>query len=294
MHPQQSIAHYRVTAKLGEGGMGVVYRARDTKLNRDVAIKVLPETFAENADRLARFTRESQVLASLNHPNIACIYGVEDRALVMELVEGTSLAGPLPVGEALPLIHQLIDALEYAHEKGVVHRDLKPANIMVTSEGRLKVLDFGLAKALSGGDTPDGETTLTIQQTSIGAIVGTPAYMSPEQSRGKPVDKRTDIWAFGGVVYELLTGYRAVECYLRSGPGFSHPSPGLAECNPRYFRGSGVSALHQGQHALCASVRAEGPAPSGAALRNRDRCRGEPDSGPVLGRGIQYRYGDMY
>src|SRR5260221_5747783 len=140
----QSIAHYRVTGKLGEGGMGAVYRATDTKLNRDVAIKVIPDAFAQDPDRMTRFAREAQVLASLNHPNIAAIYGVEERALVMELVEGETLAGPLPLEEALPIIHQLIDALEYAHEKGIVHRDLKPANIKLTPDGRVKVLDFGL------------------------------------------------------------------------------------------------------------------------------------------------------
>src|SRR5690348_15768742 len=138
-----NIAHYNIISKLGEGGMGAVYRATDTKLSRDVAIKVLPDTFAADPDRLARFTREAQVLASLNHPNIAAIYGVEERAIVMELVEGPTLTGPMPVEDALPLIHQLIDALEYAHEKGIVHRDLKPANIKITPEGRLKVLDFG-------------------------------------------------------------------------------------------------------------------------------------------------------
>src|SRR5262249_10762524 len=147
--PHPSIAHYRITSKLGEGGMGAVYRATDTKLQRDVAIKVLPDSFAADPDRLARFTREAQVLASLNHPNIASIHGVEDRAIVMELVEGEDRRGPLPSAEALPIVYQIIDALEYAHEKGVVHRDLKPANIKVTPEGRVKVLDFGLAKALS-------------------------------------------------------------------------------------------------------------------------------------------------
>src|SRR5437588_12994061 len=149
MTPPTTIAHYRITNKLGEGGMGAVYRATDTKLNRDVAVKVLPEAFAGDADRLARFTREAQVLASLNHPNIAAIHGVEERAIIMELVEGQTLSGPLPLDAALPVIHQLIDALEYAHEKGVIHRDLKPANIKVTPEGRLTVLDFGLAKAMS-------------------------------------------------------------------------------------------------------------------------------------------------
>src|SRR5689334_6456749 len=154
MAPGSDIAHYRVTAKLGEGGMGEVWRATDTKLNRDVAIKILPEAFARESDRMARFEREAQVLASLNHPNIAAIYGVEDRALVMELVEGLTLAdrisqGPMPLEEALAVAKQIADALEYAHERGVVHRDLKPANIKVTPEGSVKVLDFGLAKAVS-------------------------------------------------------------------------------------------------------------------------------------------------
>src|SRR6185503_7128216 len=197
MSPQQLIGHYKITSKLGEGGMGAVYRATDTKLNRDVAIKVLPESFAQDPDRMARFEREAQVLASLNHPNIAAIYGVEERALVMELVEGGTLAGPLSVEHALPLIHQLVDALEYAHEKGIVHRDLKPANIKVTPEGRVKILDFGLAKAMSG-DTPAADPsvspTLTMRATMSGAILGTAGYMSPEQARGQTVDKRADIW----------------------------------------------------------------------------------------------------
>jgi Tol biopolymer transport system component/predicted Ser/Thr protein kinase len=210
----QSIAHYRITAKLGEGGMGEVYRATDTKLGRDVAIKVLPEAFAQDNERMARFGREAQVLASLNHPNIAAIYGVEDRALVMELVEGPTLAeriaqGAIPLDEALPLIQQLIDALEYAHEKGIIHRDLKPANIKITHDGRLKVLDFGLAKALSaesGPADPAASPTLTMRATALGTILGTAGYMSPEQARGKPADRRADIWAFGVVVFEMLSG----------------------------------------------------------------------------------------
>jgi serine/threonine protein kinase len=149
MLPQSSIAHYRITTKLGDGGMGVVYRARDTKLNRDVAIKILPDSFAEDPDRLARFEREARILASLNHPNIAGIYGVEERAIVMELIEGDTLAAPLPLNEALEIALQLTQALEYAHQKGVVHRDLKPANIKITPDGLVKVLDFGLAKPLS-------------------------------------------------------------------------------------------------------------------------------------------------
>jgi eukaryotic-like serine/threonine-protein kinase len=186
MSPGTSVAHYRITAKLGEGGMGEVWRATDTRLNREVAVKILPEALARDVDRLARFTREAQVLASLNHPHIAAIYGVEERSLVMELAEGPTLAeriagGPMPLEEALPIIGQLVDALEYAHEKGVVHRDLKPANIKVTPEGKVKVLDFGLAKALTSevaaGD-PAKSPTLTMGDTTAGTVLGTAAYMA--------------------------------------------------------------------------------------------------------------------
>jgi predicted Ser/Thr protein kinase len=205
----QAIAHYRVTAKLGEGGMGEVYRATDTKLGRDVAIKILPDAFAHNPERMARFAREAQVLPSLNHPNIATIYGVEERAIVMELVEGERLAGPLPLKTALDYARQIAEALEYAHDRGVVHRDLKPANIKVTSEGRVKVLDFGLAKALTS-DVPvtssESSPTLTMRKSTSGVILGTAAYMSPEQAKGKTVDRRADIWAFGVVLMEMLTG----------------------------------------------------------------------------------------
>ena len=214
MTPSSSIAHYRITAKLGEGGMGAVYRATDTKLNRDVAVKVLPDTFAADPDRLTRFTREAQVLASLNHPNIAAIYGVEERALILELVEGPTLAdriaaGPIPVDEALPIARQIAEALEYAHDHGIIHRDLKPANVKVTPEGRVKVLDFGLAKALSADLTaadPASSPTLTMRATMAGFIMGTAGYMSPEQAKGKPVDRRADIWAFGVLLAEMLTG----------------------------------------------------------------------------------------
>jgi serine/threonine-protein kinase len=216
MSPRPAIAHYRITAKLGEGGMGEVWRATDTKLNREVAIKILPEAFANDADRMARFGREAQVLASLNHPNIAVIHGVEERALVMELVEGPTLAdhiarGAIPVEEALPIAKQIAEALEYAHERGIVHRDLKPANIKITPEGRVKVLDFGLAKAMSGESAPAdpaSSPTLTMRGTQMGVIMGTAAYMSPEQARGQVVDRRTDIWSFGAVLYEMLTGRR--------------------------------------------------------------------------------------
>jgi len=211
MSPEQLIAHYRIVSKLGEGGMGAVYRATDTKLSREVAIKVFPDAFATDPDRLARFTREAQVLAQLNHPNIAAIYGVEDRALVLELVEGVEPRGPLGAEEVLPLIRQLIDALEYAHDRGIVHRDLKPANLKLTPEGDLKILDFGLAKALTNdpaASTPTAANspTLTMRATVAGLIMGTAGYMSPEQARGQTVDKRADIWSFGVVVYELLTG----------------------------------------------------------------------------------------
>jgi len=214
MSPHSSIAHYRVVSKLGEGGMGAVYRATDTKLNRDVAVKVLPDTFAADPDRLARFTREAQVLASLNHPNIAAIYGVEEGALILELVEGSTLTeriarGPMPLDEALAIASQIAEALEYAHEKGIVHRDLKPANVKVTPEGRVKVLDFGLAKAMAGetaSTDPTSSPTLTMRSTQAGVILGTAGYMAPEQARGKAVDKRADIWSFGVVLYELLTG----------------------------------------------------------------------------------------
>ena len=208
------IAHYDVTALLGEGGMGQVYQATDTKLGREVALKILPEAFAADPDRLARFQREAQVLASLNHPGIAAIYGIEEqddnRALVLELVEGPTLAdrirkGPIPIDEALPIAKQIAEALEAAHEAGVIHRDLKPANIKVREDGTVKVLDFGLAKALDTrpeGD-PSESPTLTAAATQMGMVIGTAAYMSPEQAKGKVVDKRADVWAFGVVLYEM-------------------------------------------------------------------------------------------
>jgi serine/threonine-protein kinase len=215
MNPQDTIAHYRITAKLGEGGMGEVWRATDTKLNRDVAIKILPEAFAQDPARMARFEREAQVLAVLNHPNIAAIYGVEERALVMELVEGETLKGPLPLDTALDYARQIAEALEAAHEKGIVHRDLKPGNIMVTPAGTIKVLDFGLAAVAQGSGTASGDPsvspTLTMGATKMGMILGTAGYMAPEQARGKTVDRRADIWAFGVVLYEMLTGRRAFQ-----------------------------------------------------------------------------------
>jgi serine/threonine-protein kinase len=213
MNPGSTIGHYRIVGKLGEGGMGAVYRATDTKLNRDVAIKVLPDALANDPDYLARFTREAQVLASLNHPNIAILHGVEDRALVMELVPGQTLdeliaAGPIPLEDALGIARQVAEALEAAHDKGVVHRDLKPANVKLTPEGVVKVLDFGLAKAAepAASAAVANSPTLTLRATQAGLIMGTAGYMAPEQAAGKPVDRRADIWSFGVVLYELLTG----------------------------------------------------------------------------------------
>ena len=217
------LGSYEVTAEIGRGGMGEVYQARDTKLDRDVALKVLPDAFTSDPDRLARFEREAKVLASLNHPNIGHIYGLEEaegtKALVLELVEGPTLAdriaeGPIPVDEALPIAKQIAEALEAAHEQGIIHRDLKPANVKVKADGTVKVLDFGLAKAFqpdaSGASTSESPTiSLTAAATQMGMVIGTAAYMAPEQAKGKVVDKRADVWAFGAVVYEMLTGRRA-------------------------------------------------------------------------------------
>jgi serine/threonine protein kinase len=219
----KTLVHYEITAEIGKGGMGEVYQAKDTKLGRDVAIKVLPEEFALDTDRVARFQREAKLLASLNHPNIAAIYGLEEsdgtHFLVMELIEGDTLSdriksGPIPVEEALKLALQMAEALEAAHEKGVIHRDLKPANIKVTPDGNVKILDFGLAKAYAGDQenmSPMDSPTISAAATQQGVILGTAAYMSPEQARGKPVDRRADIWAFGVVLYEMLTGKTAFQ-----------------------------------------------------------------------------------
>jgi serine/threonine-protein kinase len=200
----ETIAHYRITAKLGEGGMGEVYRAHDPRLGRDVAIKFSREQFSE------RFEREARSIAALNHPNICHLYDVGPNYLVMELIEGEPLKGPLPIDTALKYAAQIADALEAAHERGIIHRDLKPANILITSGGVVKVLDFGLAKAAeTPASDPTISPTITMSPTRAGMILGTAAYMAPEQARGKSVDKRADIWAFGCVVFEMLTGRQA-------------------------------------------------------------------------------------
>ena len=234
------LGHYDVTALIGEGGMGQVYRATDTKLKRQVALKILPEAFSADPERLARFQREAEVLASLNHPNIAAIHGLEEaddtRALVLELVEGPTLAdrikrGPIPLDEALPIAKQIAEALEAAHEAGVIHRDLKPANIKVRDDGTVKVLDFGLAKALDPSPTgdPSQSPTLTAAATQMGVIMGTAAYMSPEQAAGKTVDKRGDVWSFGVVLFEMLTGQR-----LFTGETVSHVLGAVLQVEPKW------------------------------------------------------------
>ena len=239
--PGTRLGPYEITGQIGAGGMGEVYRATDTNLKRAVAIKVLPDEVSADPERLTRFQREAEVLASLNHPNIAAIYGLERSgvatALVMELVDGPTLAdriaqGPIPVNEALGIAKQIAEGLEAAHEHEIIHRDLKPANIKMRPDGAVKILDFGLAKALSADTTAPSvaltnSPTLTspVAMTSVGTILGTAAYMSPEQARGKPVDKRADIWAFGCVLYEMFTSKKAFvgenvpETISRESPG---------------------------------------------------------------------------
>src|SRR5215472_7124062 len=221
--PSARLGQYEILASLGAGGMGEVYRAKDTKLGRDVALKILPAAFTSDPERVARFRREAQVLASLNHPHIAQIYGLEEASgmqfLVLELVDGETLdkriaGGPVPIDEAIAIAGQIAAALHAAHEKGIVHRDLKPANIALTSGGVVKVLDFGLAKAveitIDSNELVNSPTiTSPAMMTRVGVILGTAAYMSPEQAKGRPADKRSDVWAFGCVLYEMLTARRA-------------------------------------------------------------------------------------
>jgi eukaryotic-like serine/threonine-protein kinase len=222
LNPGARLGPYEIVSAIGAGGMGEVYRAKDTNLERQVAIKVLPDAVGQDPDRIARFEREAKTLAALSHPNIAGIYGLEKSqgtyALVMELVEGEDLSqriarGPLPLDEALPIAKQIAEALEAAHEQGIIHRDLKPANIKLRPDGTVKVLDFGLAKAMEpvssmASNVSLSPTITTPAMTQLGVVLGTAAYMSPEQAKGKPADKRSDIWAFGCVLYEMLTGKR--------------------------------------------------------------------------------------
>src|SRR5215471_14674688 len=215
------LGSYEITSLLGKGGMGEVYRARDTKLKREVAIKILPEEYTRDLDRISRFQREAELLAALNHPNIAAIYDLQEangsRFLVLELVEGDNLAdrlqrGPIPIDEALRIAKHICEALEAAHEKGAIHRDLKPGNVKITPDGNVKVLDFGLAKALEASPanvTMSNSPTLSLAGTNAGVILGTAAYMSPEQARGRTADPRSDVFSFGCVLYEMLTGRQA-------------------------------------------------------------------------------------
>jgi serine/threonine protein kinase len=244
----QTISHFRIVGKIGVGGMGEIYLADDTTLDRKVALKFLPEAFTSDPERMARFEREAKLLASLNHPNIAGIHGLEQsegsRFLVLEYVEGETLQarlskGALPLEDALDLCRQIAEGLEAAHEKGVIHRDLKPANVMITAEEKVKILDFGLAKALldeTQSIDSSQSPTLTEAMTRPGVILGTAAYMSPEQAKGKSVDKRADIWAFGCILYECLTGKKAFEgetvtetlaAILRGEPDWNRLSPSL-------------------------------------------------------------------
>ncbi len=249
MQPGQKLAHYVIGEKIGKGGMGEVYRAQDTVLGRDVAVKILPPEFAADGERLARFQREAKVLASLHHPNIASIFGFEQAPectfLVMELVEGEDLSeilrrGPLPVDEAVDVARQIAEGLEEAHEKGIIHRDLKPANVKRTPDGKVKVLDFGLARAYAGQTAGEGQLTsaptMTAAMTLAGTVMGTAAYMSPEQARGKEMDRRTDIWAFGVILFEMLTGRQlfagetasdTMAGILKSEPAWEALPPGL-------------------------------------------------------------------
>src|SRR5688572_8637569 len=217
LEPRSRLGSYEIVSLLGRGGMGEVYRAHDLKLNRAVAIKVLPDQLPQDPERLGRFRREAQVVAALSHTNIAQIYGVEDSngvpALVLELVEGPTLAdrisgGPLPIPEALEIAGQIADGLEAAHDRGVIHRDLKPANIKLAANGVVKILDFGLAKPLAGSGQGLDPSLVTVEVTREGTVSGTAAYMSPEQARGQALDRRTDVWSFGCVLFEMLSGQR--------------------------------------------------------------------------------------
>ena len=288
-----TIGAYEVVSLLGSGGMGEVYRARDTKLRRDVALKILPEDFAADERRLSRFKREAELLASLNHPNIAAIYGFEDTssttALVLELVEGATLAdrlarGPLPIGEALDIARQLADALDAAHEKGIIHRDLKPGNIAITPGGTVKVLDFGLATVHEPVGT-DSATAPTMERTMPGTILGTPSYMAPEQASGGIADRSADVWAFGCVVYEMIAGRRAfggstvseiLANVLRSEPEFGRLPDATPDSVRRLLRRC-LQKIRSAGFATSATREWRSTTPS----QGRRRPRAEPDSRPA-------------
>jgi serine/threonine protein kinase len=283
---------YQVIAPLGAGAMGEVWRARDGKLGREVAIKVLPEQFTADAERLRRFEREAKTLASLNHPNVAQIFGVDQVGdtcfLVLELVEGESLderlrRGPLPLDEGLDVCRQIAEGLEAAHEAGVIHRDLKPANVRLTPDGKVKLLDFGLAKpAAQGRDAP--ASTDSVLSTEAGRLLGTPTYMAPEQARGRPIDKRVDVWAFGCVLYECLTAKRAftgetltdvLGSVLHTQPDPAALPPGLrlpfADCSRAASRRIPASACATSARRACSSS-----VPCRRVRRSRRRRRGPP------------------
>ncbi|MBK5255842.1 MAG: serine/threonine protein kinase [Vicinamibacteria bacterium] len=301
---------YEINGLIGAGGMGEVFRAHDTRLGRDVAIKVLPAALAQDSERVGRFRREAQILATLNHPNIAAIYGLEETSgtvgLVMELVAGDDLsqrlrAGAIPVHEAIAMARQIAEALEEAHEHGIVHRDLKPANVKVTPDGKVKVLDFGLAKALEdgsgGGSNPQlsHSPTMSRHATEAGLILGTAAYMSPEQARGKAVDKRADIWSFGVVLFEMLTGQRlfagetlsdTLAAVLKEEVPWTTLPPGGApggdpapETLPRPRSATKAARHRRGPHGSVGAARSIGPIPIIVGRAQRGGCATPHPSG---------------
>jgi Protein kinase domain len=304
--PGSVLEHYEVVGAIGRGGMGEVYRARDTRLGRDVALKVLPTRYVQDAERQTRFKREARVLASLNHPGIAAIYGVAEghgiEALVLELVEGPTLAelihkGPLPLEDAVSIMRQLIDALADAHARGILHRDLKPANIKIATPASTKILDFGLARVLAS--TPAEQATDDATRHSSQVLIGTASYMSPEQARGRAVDQRSDIWAFGCIVFEMLTGRRAFAgqlCRRRPGGGHrtrasvhtaSSDNAGLSaaapaampregsRASPCLHPGCAPGAVRRGCRAASRHVRSDGPV--SLADRGPERTAGTDD-----------------
>jgi eukaryotic-like serine/threonine-protein kinase len=307
----QTLSHYRILERIGQGGMGEVYRAEDTNLSRQVAIKVLPDEFAHDAERLARFQREAQVLASLSHPNITTLYGLEEsdgkRFIVMELVEGHTLAqrllkGPMPVEEALEVCRQIAEGLEYAHEHGIIHRDLKPANIKLRPDGAVKILDFGLARALlpdAAAADVSHSPTITAAATRAGVILGTAAYMSPEQARGKTLDQRTDIWALGCVLYEMLTGRQAFQgdtisdtlaAVLRAEPAWGALPPGAGARVQDLLRRCLAKDPKQRLHAVADArleIQAITSEPAGPAVASRaDLARRPMAWRPLIAAGV--------